>query len=56
MPRAKYRVIRANGSIIYETKVTNRGSFTYPEAMRSLLSPGELIRITIEKPEKQGAH
>jgi hypothetical protein len=49
MPRGTFKLIKANGSIVYETRVTKAKRFTFPEPLCSLLEPRQLVRITIEK-------
>jgi bifunctional DNA-binding transcriptional regulator/antitoxin component of YhaV-PrlF toxin-antitoxin module len=49
MSRGTFKLIRANGSIVYVTRVTKARRFTFPEPLRELLEAHQLVRITIEK-------
>ena len=56
MSRGTFKLVRANGSIVYIARVTKSRKFTFPEPLRSLLEPHQLVRITIEKEPEGTKH
>jgi hypothetical protein len=57
MARGTFKLIKANGEIIYQARVTKDRRFNFPEPLCSLLEPHQLVEITIKRiPEEEGIH
>jgi hypothetical protein len=53
MPRGVVKILKANGeTIILETTIGVDYRFSIPHAIRSLIDPREIVRITIRKVEE----
>lgn len=49
MARGSFKVIKANGCIVYEARLTKGKRFAIPEPLSHLIESYQLVRITIEK-------
>ena len=49
MPRGIVKVLRANGSIILETVLTENLRIQIPSNLKEIVSPPVRIKVTIEK-------
>lgn len=56
MPRGTVKIVKANHkAIILEAVMSSDGRFGIPKSIRNLVKPGEKVKVTIEKIDKEEA-